>query len=71
MRNGAWRCPWQYNKYRQLLLPGLLAVIRGLWPSYNLLPGTFVNSSDTIDKVNFLQVQVGPSPQVLSAAAEA
>lgn len=40
------------------------AVIRGLWPTNTLLPGTALNSSDTIDKVNFLQVQVGPDRQV-------
>lgn len=40
------------------------AVLRGLWPSNTLLPGTSIDSSATIDKVNFLQVDVGPGQQV-------
>ncbi|PRW55961.1 barwin-like endoglucanase [Chlorella sorokiniana] len=37
-------------------------VLPRLWPSFTLLPGTAINTSDTIDKVNRLQVTaLGPT----------
>ncbi|GAB4820958.1 hypothetical protein N2152v2_008004 [Parachlorella kessleri] len=39
-------------------------VLRGLWPTYTMVPGVMINSSDTIDKVNFLQIQAGSSHQL-------
>jgi hypothetical protein len=43
-----------------LLLPR--AVLPGLWPSYTLRAGTKIDTSDTVDKVNRLQITAqGPT----------
>jgi hypothetical protein len=44
--------------------PVMPAVLRGLWPTYSMQPGVYMNTSDTIDKVTFLQIQAGPSREV-------